>query len=162
MIEYQTTLFFPEIIKSCAFSGNRELKEDFSEEKVEKYIDFAIEKGAKNFYIGMAKGFDLICAKLVLEKKKKNSALKTVACIPHEGQEKNYSSEERELYVALLKEMDEVVVLSDHPSKWSYLKRNEYMEKNADMLICYQRKEKGGTKYTISLFEKKKKPILFV
>ena len=147
-------------IQTCAFSGNRELKEDFSPILLEREIIGAIEKGVKTFYVGMAEGFDLICAELVIKNKKEN--IRLVACIPHPDQNRGYKKENIKRYDFILQNADERVIVNNAPSKWSYLKRNEYMESKAEMLIAYNRKNKGGTKHTISLFEKNKKHILYL
>ena len=58
-------------IKSCVFTGHRELGEDFSVRKLKKEIEKSILKGVEIFYNGMAMGFDLISAECVLKLKKK-------------------------------------------------------------------------------------------
>jgi hypothetical protein len=58
-------------LTSCAFTGHRDLEEDFSEEKLRFYIEQLILKGVSVFYNGMAKGFDLISAEILLSLKKK-------------------------------------------------------------------------------------------
>lgn len=145
---------------SCAFSGNRKLLEDFSVEILEREIVRAIKNGVKKFYVGMAEGFDLFCGELVIKNKKEGIQL--VACIPHPLQNIGYKKENEKRYQYILENADEKVVICDNPSKWSYLKRNEYMEQNAEMLICYNRKKRGGTKHTISLFEKNNKKIIYL
>ena len=57
--------------KSCAFTGHRQLGEDFSLKKLKKSIKTLIEQGVDTFYNGMAMGFDLAAAEMVLILKKK-------------------------------------------------------------------------------------------
>ena len=57
--------------KKCAFTGHRQLGEDFSARKLKKEIKKMMEAGVETFYNGMAMGFDLIAAETVLKWKKK-------------------------------------------------------------------------------------------
>ena len=142
-------------IKTCAFTGHRELGANFDEKKLKLNIELLIKKGVKIFYNGGAVGFDLTAAKIVLKLKKKHD-IKLIICVPFYGQEKNFSSAQKELYNKILKEADEVVVLSDNYYKGCFLRRNDYMIENADYLIAYLTKEVGGTAYTVKKFRAKK------
>ena len=57
-------------IKSCIFTGHRELGEDFSVKKLKKEIENVIKRGVDTFYNGMAIGFDMFSAETVLKLKK--------------------------------------------------------------------------------------------
>ncbi len=140
--------------KSCAFTGHRELAEDFSARKLKKEIKRMIERGVVTFYNGVAMGFDLIAAELVLELKKKYPHVKLVAHVPCLGQEKYYSGEDKERYAAVLKQADEQVVLFEHYTRGCMHARNRYMVDRADYLIAYCHSEKGGTAYTVQYFLK--------
>ena len=143
-------------LHACCFSGHRELDEDFSEKLLKKEILSLIQKeNVKTFYCGMAMGFDLIAGELVAKLKKKYS-LTLIACIPFYGQEKHFSLEDKERYSLLLKNCDEQVVLSEKFVRGCYQKRNRYMVDNSDFLICYLRKDEGGTAYTVNYFKKHK------
>lgn len=144
---------------SCAFSGHRILGEDFDVKRLEDAVRECIKKGVKRFYCGMAAGFDLAAAECVLALKKEYGAA-LIACIPCENQEKNFSPSDKERYARILRECDEKILLSDKYYRWCMLKRNEYMEKNSDMLICYCRKETGGSAYTLKLFKRRNKPVI--
>lgn len=150
--------------ESCAFTGHRELKEDFSLLKLKKILISCVEKGISTFYCGMAKGFDLIAGNEVIALKEKYKNLRLIACIPYYEQEKNFSQKDKELYLKIYKNCDEKVVISQKYYKGCTLTRNRYMADNADMLIAYLKKEKGGTAYTVQYFEKKypQKEIIFL
>lgn len=155
----QLTFFNREKDKSppetCAFTGHRELGDDFSKSKLKKQIRACIEEGVTTFFSGMATGFDLVATELVLELKKKHPDVKLVACVPCLGQEKYYSEADKARYVKYLKKADEVVVLSEQYFRGCMQKRDRYMADRADVLIAYCRKSKGGTAYTVSYFKKK-------
>ena len=72
-------------MSTCAFTGHRLLPEDFDKNLLEEKIEGLIQGGANEFLCGMAVGFDLLCAEIVLKLKRKHD-LKLVACIPCESQ----------------------------------------------------------------------------
>ncbi len=141
--------------QTCAFTGHRELGDDFSKSKLKKQIRSCIEGGVTTFFSGMAMGFDLIAAELVLECKKKHPDVKLVACVPCLEQEKYYSEKDKVRYAKCLKKADEVVVVSEQYFRGCMQKRDRYMADRADILITYCHKSKGGTAYTVAYFKKK-------
>lgn len=140
---------------SCAFTGHRELEEDFNENNLTKRVEELIQQGVKIFYNGGALGFDLTSAEIVLKLKKKYD-VKLVICVPFYGQERRYSLQDKERYKKILKTADEVVILSDEYYKGCLLRRNDYMIERADCLIAYLKKDFGGTAYTVKKFRAKK------
>ena len=152
------------IIKTCAFTGHRNLTDDFNAEELYESIETVIEGGADTFYNGMAQGFDLIAAECVLHLKKKYPYIRLIACIPCLGQEKNFSAVDKERYVQILKRSDEQVILSEYYFKGCMQVRDRYMADRADILVAFCKKEKGGTAFTVQYFQKKypRKQILFL
>ena len=140
--------------KACAFTGHRELGEDFSARKLKKQIKQLMEGGVTTFLNGVAVGFDLLAAEYVLELKKKFPNVKLIACVPCYGQEKKYSTEDKARYIKIIKNADEVVALAEHYFRGCMQNRDRYMVDNAELLICYCRKTTGGTAYTVRYFEK--------
>ena len=65
-------------------------------------------------------------------------------------------------YERLVGAADVKVILSDKYYSGCMLRRNEYMEEKADILICYCRKSTGGTAFTVELFKRKNKKIFSV
>lgn len=148
-----------EKITSCAFTGHRELDERFDERRLRRLIRARIKEGVTVFYTGMARGFDLIATDLVLREKKKNAAIRVIACIPCPDQSVSYPKREKEKYELLLAACDEKILVSDHYFRGCMQVRNAYMEKHADSLIAYCCKSTGGSAYTKNLFDKKGKPV---
>ncbi len=151
-------------IKTCAFTGHRELGKDFSKSKLKKEIEALIKKGVDTFYNGMAIGFDLLAAETVLSLKKKYPFIKMIACIPCYNQEKNYSEKDKKRYVKVYEKADECVLLRDRYYKGCMLERNRYMSDRADVLFAYCKKETGGAAYTVKYFTKKypQKEVIFI
>ena len=144
-----------EKIKTCAFTGHRELEQCFDPSVVKKEIENLIERGVDTFFNGMALGFDMLTAEIVLLLKKKYKHIRLIVCIPYLGQEKYYGAEDKKRYVKILSKADEKVCLSDGYYKGCMLARDRYMADRADVLFAYCRKNTGGTAYTLSYFKNK-------
>lgn len=151
----------PEKIKSCAFTGHREIGEDFSLEKLNKAIDECIIRGCEEFFVGMAKGFDLIAGGEIVKRKKAGEKIKLFACIPYAKQSNSYDEEDKKLYKEILRFADKKIQFFEEYTKWCMATRNEYMADNAEVLIAYLQKERGGTYQTVRTFIKKKKGYIF-
>ncbi len=151
----QQLSFLKKQIKTCAFTGHREVCDNFLKENLEICVKSLIERGVCVFYCGMAKGFDLLAAETVLKEKETNKALKLVVCIPYFGQEKGYTQKDKDRYFSILKKADEQIVFGESFQKWRLLERNRFMADNADVLVAYIKRETGGTAYTVSYFNKK-------
>ena len=141
-------------IKTCAFTGHRNLSDDFSVKELDKQIEEVIKKGVEIFYNGMAMGFDLLAAERVLAVKRKFPQIKLIACVPFYGQEKYFSETDKKRYDKILKKADEVVTLSEKYYKGCLHERNRYMAERGDILIAYCKEETGGTAYTVKYFKK--------
>ncbi|MBQ7923873.1 MAG: DUF1273 family protein [Clostridia bacterium] len=165
--DYKEQLFMEELkkpVKSCAFTGHRELGFDFSSRLLKKKIKELVERGVEIFYCGMASGFDLLAGETVIKLKKKYPQLKLIACIPCVNQEKYYSLEDKERYVKLCKNAEESVILYQTYNKGCMLARDRYMADRAEVLLAYCKKDTGGTAYTVKYFSKKYplKEIIFL
>ena len=142
-------------IKTCAFTGHRELKKDFDISALEKEIKNAYDLGVRIFLSGMAMGFDLVSAKCVLALKETYPDIKLIACIPFYQQDKYFSDEDKKLYAEILQKADEQILLSEKYYRGCLHVRNKYMADRADMLITYCKKDTGGTAWTVKYFQKK-------
>ena len=138
---------------TVAFSGYRteKLPENIDPIRInlKNVVAECIEDGYNTFLCGMADGFDLMSAEIVLEFKK-STDIKLICVIPFDdGREKSA------LYSSILEQSDDKIVLSDKFSYNSYYVRNEYMVDNCDKLICYYDGRYGGTEYTVDYANKK-------
>ena len=141
-------------IKTCAFTGHRVLDRDFSEKKLKKAIKFLLDNEVYTFYNGMALGFDMLAAEILLSFKKNYPQIKLIACIPCPDQDKYYSLTDKKRYSEILKKADEKIILCDRYTSYCMHKRNRYMCDNAGYLIAYCNKDTGGTAYTVEYFKK--------
>ena len=103
MIAQQLYIQTNENPKSCAFTGHRKPETTYPKAELKKQVKALIEKGCLTFYCGMAQGFDLLAAKVVLKEKKHNPAIKLIACVPCQEQDKYFPSAEKKLYRNLIK-----------------------------------------------------------
>ena len=140
--------------KTCAFTGHRVLEKDFSEKKLKNAIKSLLDNEVFTYYNGMAIGFDLLAAEILLSFKDKYPQIKLVACIPCADQNRFYSIKDKKRYAEILKQADEQVVLSETYTKYCMHKRNRYMCDRAGYLITYCNKPIGGTAYTVEYFQK--------
>lgn len=140
----------------CAITGHRSLPADFNREKLKNTLACLLEKGVNTFYNGLAMGFDLLTAELLLELKENYPETKLYGCIPFYGQEKYYSAADQQRYGKILKECDAVFLLSENYYKGCYHKRNLYMIEHAEALLAYCLTNRGGTAYTVKEFSRLK------
>ncbi len=150
----QLDLFTTENKKICAFTGHRSLERDFSFLKLKDAVENALKSGYRIFLNGMAMGFDLTAAEVVLTFLDEYPDIRLIACLPCEEQNKYYSKEDKARYDNVLL-LAEKKLLSTHYYKGCMLVRNDYMVEHADMLIAYCNKKTGGTAYTVKQFSKR-------
>ena len=145
-------LKYDKVVSVC-FSGHRnipfawrsDLKQRLKSEITKAYAD-----GFRCFYCGMAMGFDLLAAEAALSLQSELRDLQVIAVVPFRGQSDRWSKEAQAKYDAILRIVDDVVVLSERYFNGCLLKRNDYMVNHSSRLIAYyDGLNKGGTFYTV-------------
>ena len=147
--------------KVVSVTGHRDLESRFSVASLQNLFDRLVAAGADTFCIGMARGFDLLCGRLLCEMKER-IPLKLVACIPCADQSDGFCPRDKSIYEIVLSRCDEKIVLYKKYEKGCMLERNRLLVKKCDVLVAYLRKREGGTFYTVNYAEKLGKPVLFV
>jgi len=153
------------ILKALCFTGHRSQKLPwrFNEKdprciemknNTKTEIENAIKDGYIYFITGMALGFDMICAEIVLDLKKKYPEIQLICAIPCKNQDSPWSDEYKTRYRKLLKKADFIKYISDEYTKTCMLDRNDYMLKNSSRVIALFNGQQGGTKSTILKAEK--------
>lgn len=112
-------------------------------------IENAIKNGYHTFLCGMALGFDMICAELVLELKKKYPHIKLIGAIPCKNQSDKWSKLQQNRYGKLVKQLDDIRCIYDKYVEGCMLERNDYMLNNSSMVIALYNGKGGGTGFTI-------------
>lgn len=151
--------------KTCCFSGHRDIPvEDIENIKKELRIEIAnlINKGVIFYGTGGSRGFDLIAAEIVLELKQKFPNIRLIVVIPCLKQTKYWNDCDREKYKKVVKMADKVKILTNNYYKGCMLVRNRHLVDNSSYIICYKRKNTGGTAYTVNYAEKKHLSIIYI
>ena len=106
---------------------------------------------------GIAMLYDQIA---VLSLKTEFCDIVLIVVVPFPDQDKYFNTENKNRYLNILKQADEVVTISKDFSNIAYLKRNDYMISNSCQLIAYwDEKSLGGTSYTVRKAREKKLTI---
>ena len=101
-----------------------------------------------------------MCAAEAVLSLKKRYKIKLVACIPCANQTEKYSGFARQRYEKILSKCDEKIVLSAYYYPGCMHERNRYMVDNCDSVVCFLRKDSGGTFYTVNYARKYNKTII--
>lgn len=109
----------------------------------------AYDRGARYFLTGMAYGVDLWAGELLLYMKRFLPDLHIIAAVPHKGHENSFYGKEKELLYKIGDASDAVVCVSEKPSRWCFLKRNDYMLEHSDAVLGVLHVNEGGTAYTL-------------
>ena len=110
-------------------------------------------QGYKEYYTGMASGFDDAATTNSFNLLRSLNQLASRNQMPFIliKQHLWFEAEDRLLYARLLERMDRVVMVSENYHKGCYLRRDEYMVRKADTVIAYwDLVPKGGTFYTVN------------
>ena len=146
--------------KVCAFTGHRNLNAGgFDNALLDRVIYDLIKTGTNNFLCGMAHGFDLTAAQSVLQYKEKYD-IRLTACLPCANQSDTFSERNRQIYNSVLERCDDVITLSPEYYSGCMHERDRFMVDNSDILVCYLRKNSGGTFYTVNYARKLGKKII--
>lgn len=147
--------------KTCCFTGHRlqSLPWKFNEqderclkmkEKLKNEIVKAVESGYTTFISGMALGFDIICAEIVLELKNTYPHIKIIAAIPCKTQDKLWNEKDRQRYKNILEKLDGIrCIYNDYIGPECMLERNRFMINNSSLVIALFNGTNGGTKKTL-------------
>jgi uncharacterized phage-like protein YoqJ len=139
-------------ITAC-FTGHRSYRGECKDALLDA-VRALYKEGYRTFLCGMAVGFDLLAAEIVLALKKKNPHIKLIACIPCIGQEKYFSKTDQKRYVEAVAKADEQVILADAYYRGCMQARDKYMADRGDIMVAYCTKKEGGAAYTVRCFEK--------
>ena len=152
---------------TACFTGHRpqKLPWSFNEEdprckKMKQLTKLKIENSIKNgyhsFLCGMALGFDLICAEIVIDLKKTYPYLKLIGVLPCKNQTNKWETKQKERYASILKQVDIVKCLYDsYIGKKCMFERNRYMIDHSSLVIALFNGKLGGTWQTIGYAQKK-------
>lgn len=151
--------------KVC-FTGHRPEKLNASEHtiktKLTQEIEKCIHEGYNVFISGMSRGVDIWAAETVLQLKTKGHDIKLVCALPYKEFEKNWSTEWKSRYKAILLNSDLIKCTSQYYSYKCFKIRNEWMVNHSAKIIAVYDGKPGGTKNTISYAQNKNLQITLI
>ena len=152
-------------LRAVAFTGHRTiLPEHLSEIRnlLLSTVSRLYEQGARDFYCGMALGFDLLSAEAVLELKKIHNTIRLIAVIPFEDQDRFFPEADKIRYHNALAMADERVTLCPKYHRFAYRNRNYYLICHCSDLIAYYipSQNASGTAQTLRMAMRENKTIL--
>lgn len=155
-----------EKMNSCAFTGHRpkSLPWGYSEsdprcvqlkKKLKEAIIKLIEIDICTYYNGLAEGFDMYAAEVLLELKHEGYPIYLIGCIPCGNQADFYKAENKILYEKIKESCDELYYVTEgrYFNGCMHL-RNKYMVDNCSILLAYCKSDKGGTASTVKYAQK--------
>ena len=148
---------------SAAFTGHRivEVRRwEAVKASVRDSISRLLDMDITNYSCGMAMGFDLLAAEVVVSMKSEHPQLTLTAVVPFPGQADRWAPDLRRKYFWLLSKADVRLTLSKTYYDGCFLVRNQFMLDHSCRLIeYYNGSSKGGTFYTHTRAERMGMPI---
>ena len=158
----------------CAFTGHRPHKFPWRYNEADErcvalrvalreQIVALVEAGVTDFYSGGADGVDCWAALIVLELRKKNSALRLHCILPHKGQADKWSSSAQERYHSILEQADSVEYVSREYYDGCMLDRNRRLVESVGLLLAvYNGERRGGTAATVKYAQKTRRKVVIL
>jgi uncharacterized phage-like protein YoqJ len=161
---------------SCCFTGHRPEHLPWGREETRRDCgDFylrlwqateeLLHRGCRLFYVGMARGVDMMAAQIVLglREAQPHRGLRLIAVCPYARQPAHWGAQDRRLHQLILALADEVVVLEEAYSPGCFHRRNRYMvDRCAFVIAGYDGATRGGTSYTVDYARRRGREIRFV
>ena len=139
---------------TAAFTGHRwydSSRKHSVRKRIEECVREAYRNGITNFISGMAIGFDLLAAEVVLSLKQECPAITLTAALPFGEQASRFNERNKSRYYKCLSQADDIVILSNDYTAKCYLERDRFMVEHSSLLIaCYDGRNKGGTFWTVN------------
>ena len=133
---------------NVAFTGHRTYRHE-ADSLLQRTVLSLHEAGSDTFLSGMATGFDMAAAEMVLACRTIHPDIRLIAVIPFQGQQQRFSSIDRIRFERIVAEANEKVILSDCYNRGVYAIRNDYLVNHATTLITWYDGSAGGTRYTV-------------
>lgn len=150
--------------QSVAFTGHRFIpygKLPILKAALKNAIIELYAKGYNNYYCGMAMGFDLLSAEVILSLKTEYKELRLIAVVPYCNQDERFSFADKRRYHSILNRVNETIILREDYCQGCLLRRNDYMLAHSNQVIAYFNGEnKGGTFYTCRNAQAEGMPII--
>lgn len=137
-----------------AFTGHRNY-DNSANDKLRETIVSLHDIGARVFRVGMAEGFDMSAAEIVMELMTENDDITLEAYIPWPEFDKHFNDCDAVRYKNILKCCETSHIASEEYNKGVYHKRNDMLIEGADYIIAWWDGTSSGTGYTVKQARKK-------
>ena len=149
---------------TAAFTGHRwydSSRKHSVRKKIEECVREAYINGITNFISGMAIGFDLLAAEVVLSLRHECPSITLTAVLPFREQASRFNELNKCRYYKCLSQADDIVILSNDYTAKCYLERDRFMVEHSSLLIaCYDGRNRGGTFWTVNFAARTGKNVI--
>ena len=139
----------------CCFFGHHNAKDEIKEKLCEQVRSLIVNENAKKFYVGTHGNFDYLALLVLREMKKEFPDIDytvVLAYMPDRSpDEYSYFAPEETLFPDGLEKS---------PRRLAIIKRNEWMLKQSDTVVCYVWHFLGGAGSMVEKAERKRKRII--
>ncbi len=146
------------------FTGHREMGEVDRAElrgKIARVVRQWYDEGVTRWYCGMALGFDMLAAEVVLSLQDELPDLELIAAVPFAGQEDRWRHDSQVRYNNILDQADEVVYVTQRYERGCEARRNRYMINHSSRVIAfYDGVNTGGTGKTVAMAREQSMPVV--
>lgn len=149
-----------EIDKSiaCAFTGHRIIADKDIiplQDSLEAAVLELAVSGTEYFLCGGALGFDTMAATTVLRIRNAIKKIKLILILPCKNQTANWKSIDKEIYEKIKELANSVYYISEDYTRECMFERNRALVDNASKLVCFVKRDFGGSSYTKKYAEEK-------
>lgn len=140
-------------VKTVCFTGHRSIPPSERRqvaEKLEETVKKLIEMGYVYFGTGGALGFDTLAAETVLKLRLSYPHIKLILVLPCKTQADKWNDGDKEIYYDIKSKADKSIYISQNYTNECLFKRNRHLVDNSNLCVCYYKRKKGGTEYTVN------------
>lgn len=134
--------------KIVAFTGHRSYR-GAADEQLRDVVAHLYERGARTFRVGMADGFDLHAAEVVIALREHHADIILEAYVPWPEFAARFDARERARYDAIIREASVVRYASFSYAPDVFHRRNDMLVDGATTLVAWYEHRRGGTEYTL-------------
>ena len=133
---------------TVAFTGHRNY-DNSENENLRMVVTSLYDKGAREFRVGMAEGFDLAAAEAVLELRREHRDVRLEAYVPWPYFFKGFTPENEKRYFRIIAAASVVKYVANAYVSNVFHRRNDMLVEGADYLVAWWNGCASGTGYTV-------------
>ena len=138
-----------------AFTGHRNY-DNSANDKLRETIVSLHDIGARVFRVGMAEGFDMSAAEIVMELMTENDDITLEAYIPWPSFYKRFAAEDQRRYLDIVNHCSLTIYIDRSYSHTIFYQRNDRLIEGADIVVAWWDGSSSGTGYTVKQARKNK------